>query len=334
LANFFQPDRDPAAARFTRPRCDGSDPAAPGWDSCAVRIVELSDHPGDMLKDAHRQRMAEQERAMDRYQKALAANRGRVERAREQRDRARAARRWLSWLRLALAVRRERRAAPSPPVAGARPTDREEIFKVGSDAERAAATELGRVLDDRWTLFAGYRNSRGEIDQLLLGPGGLTAIEVKYRNATVHCRGDDWWYKKFDRYDNMVERGPIEDGRGRSPSRQLNEPADALQRFLGSHGQQVAIGRVLVFTHPRSRVGTCHNPTVRVGTDVTAVARWLGAPSVAQTLTVEQIAAIGQLIVRDHANHNKPRASQPGATRTKPHPGQPTAKRTKRRPGR
>jgi hypothetical protein len=299
-----------------------------------VRIVELSDHPGDMLKNAHRQRVAEQERAMDRYEKALAASRGRVDRAREQRDQARAARRWLSWLRLALAVRRERRAAPSAPVADSRPSDREEIFKVGSDAERAAAAELGRVLDDQWTLFAGYRNSRGEIDELLLGPGGLTAIEVKYRNATVHCHGDDWWYEKFDRYNNMVERGPIEDGRGRSPSRQLNEPADALQRFLGSHGQQVSIGRVLVFTHPRSRVGTCRNPTVRVGTDIAAVARWASAPSAAQALDAERIAAIGQLIVRDHANHNKPHTGQPAAKRAKPHTGHSTARHNKRRPGR
>jgi hypothetical protein len=269
-----------------------------------VRIVELSDHPGDMLEDAHRERVAQQERATARYERALAAGHKRVQRARRQRDQARADHRWLAWLRWALAVRREKRNTPAPPSAGAQPSDREEILKVGSDAERAAAEELGRVLGEGWTLFAGYRNNRGEIDQLLLGPGGLTAIEVKYRNATVHCRGDDWWYEKFDRYGHPVERGRIEDRRGRSPSRQLNEPADALQRFLGSRGQQVAIGRVVLFTHPRSRVGTCHNPTVRVATDPGAVARWVSSPATGNTLSAEQTAAIERLIVRDHAHHN------------------------------
>jgi Nuclease-related domain len=323
-----------------------------------------------MLKDAHRQRMAEQERAMARYEKALAASRRRVERARDQRDQARAGRQWLSWLRWVLAVRRERRAAPSPPVAATTQlSDREKIYKVGSDAERAAAAELGDALGDEWTLFAGYRNQRGEIDQLLLGPGGLIAIEVKYRNATVHCHGDDWSYEKFDRYNNLVERGPIEDGRGRSPSRQLNEPADALQRFLGTRGQQVAIGRVLVFTHPRSRVGTCRNPTVRVATDPRAVARWASGPQAPGPLSAERIAAIERLIVhdhahhntdhahhntdhahhntdhahhntdhahhnKDHAHHNRPRTGQPPDRRNKPHPRQAGSRHNRRRRGR
>ena len=54
------------------------------------------------------------------------------------------------------------------------------------------ATELGRALDDGWTLLRGYRNRRGEIDQLLLGSRGLFAIEVKNLNATVHVDGDRW----------------------------------------------------------------------------------------------------------------------------------------------
>jgi len=41
-------------------------------------------------------------------------------------------------------------------------------------------------------LFSGYRNRRGEIDGLLLGPSGLFAYEVKYHNATVYISGDDW----------------------------------------------------------------------------------------------------------------------------------------------
>ena len=58
----------------------------------------------------------------------------------------------------------------------------------GIEGEQLVASGLGRVLDDEWTLIRGYRNRRGEIDHLLLGPRGLIAIEGKHRNATGSLR--------------------------------------------------------------------------------------------------------------------------------------------------
>jgi Nuclease-related domain len=72
------------------------------------------------------------------------------------------------------------------------PTDPEERIRAGIAGEQLAAVELGRALDDDWTPLHGYRNRRGEIDHLLLGPRGLFAIEVKNINATVHIDGDRW----------------------------------------------------------------------------------------------------------------------------------------------
>ena len=57
----------------------------------------------------------------------------------------------------------------------------------GIEGEQLVASGLGHVLNDEWTLIRGYRNKRGEIDHLLLGPHGLIAIEGKHRNALVHC---------------------------------------------------------------------------------------------------------------------------------------------------
>ena len=62
----------------------------------------------------------------------------------------------------------------------------------GIAGEQLVASGFGRVLNDEWTLIRGYRNRRGEIDHLLLGPRGLAAIEGKHRNALVHCDGDHW----------------------------------------------------------------------------------------------------------------------------------------------
>ena len=62
----------------------------------------------------------------------------------------------------------------------------------GIEGKQLVARGFGRVLNDEWTLIRGYRNRRGEIDHLLLGPRGLAAIEGKHRNALVHCDGDHW----------------------------------------------------------------------------------------------------------------------------------------------
>lgn len=267
--------------------------------------VELSNHPGDMLNDASRQREAAGKRALSRYEDELIQYRARVQAVRVKRDRARAQHRWGAWLRLAFATWTGKRRQPRRPVVVAGSTDTEERLKAGIAGEQLVAVELGRALDDDWTLLRGYRNRRGEIDHLLLGPRGLFAIEVKNLNATVHVDGDRWRADKYDNYGNLVEQRPIADRTGRSPSVQLNEPASALERFLRERGQPVAVQRVVVLTHRRSRLGTCRNPTVQVGTSAGYLLSLLG-DSAAQ-LGERQRTEIQRLIRHDHAFHDKGR---------------------------
>jgi hypothetical protein len=176
--------------------------------------------------------------------------------------------------------------------------------------EKRVEDGLARALGDDWTLFRGYRNRRGEIDHLLLGPGGLVAIEGKHRNATVHCDGDSWWFDKYDSYGNHKGEGKLNDQRGRSPSVQLNEPASELEKFLRQRGYPLAIHRVVLFTHDKSRLGSCRNPTVRVGTSPRDVIDLVnGSPL---NLGAAELAQIERLITRDHKYHEgrrPPRAS-------------------------
>src|SRR6476661_9580788 len=79
-----------------------------------MRVVELSNHPGDMLGDAARRRRAAEQRVLSVYEDELIRYRARVQTVRVRRDRARAGRRWWTWLRLSLAVRREKRGIPGP----------------------------------------------------------------------------------------------------------------------------------------------------------------------------------------------------------------------------
>jgi hypothetical protein len=271
-----------------------------------MHVVELSNHPGDMLDDASRRRVGAEKRALSVYQDELVRYRARVQAIRVKRDRARAGHRWWAWLRLSLSAWSEKRGVPRPPIPSAGHTDLEEKIIAGIAGEQLVATELGRALDDEWTLLRGYRNRRGEIDHLLLGPRGLFAIEVKNLNATVHVDGDRWRADKYDNYGNLVEQRPLTDRMGRSPSVQLNEPAEDLERFLAQRGQPAEVRRVVILAHRRSRLGTVRNPSVRVSTSAGDLLTFVSHSPGGQ-LGPRQRAEIQGLIQRDHDFHGKRR---------------------------
>lgn len=283
-----------------------------------MRTVELSNHPADALRIA-RQRRADCGQPTDaEYDEALARHKLLLRRAANARDRARARRQWIAWLRSALAVRKLRRLAPAPPSertagpgSGASPSDAEEKLAAGVAGEQQVAMELGHALGDEWVLMRGYCNRRGEIDHLLLGPPGLVAIESKHLNATVHCDGDSWRFEKYDRFSNLVARGSLSDRGGRSPSVQVNEPADLLEQFLRTRGGTITILRVVLLTHPSSRLGSCKHPSVHVATSALALARQLG--EMPPMLSAGHRARIEELIARDHRFHE---ARRPQARRT------------------
>jgi Nuclease-related domain len=311
-----------------------------------VRTIELSNHPADALRLARQRRAGGRPRGRAdgslrgpagggsqdsaEFAEALARHQLLVRRAANARDRARDHRRWLTWLRTMLAVRKLRRLTPVPrarsvqpqpparrsvpPQPPARraaspaPSDAEEKLAAGVTGEQWAAREFGRVLGDDWVLVRGYCNKRGEIDHLLLGPTGLIAIESKHLNATVSCDGDDWRFEKFDRAGNLVERGDLSDRGGRSPSVQLNEPADLLEEFLSTRVGKVTTLRVVLLTHPNSRRGKCRKPTVHIATSAASLADQL--KDMPPVLSASQRARIEELIARDHRYHEARRPSK------------------------
>jgi hypothetical protein len=267
-----------------------------------MRLVELSDHPGALLRDIRRARGADNRRAQVRYARELSDHETRVAQALARRDDARASRRWWAWIRAAFAAWAERRKAPRPGVADSAPTGQEESIAAGRAGEQLVATELGAALGDEWVLFRGYRNGRGEIDHLLLGPRGVFAVEVKYHNATVYVSGDDWQFDKFDRWGNRVGQGRVEDRTGRSPSVHLNEPADELEKFLRSRGQTVRITRIVILNHPRSRFGGQRAATVQVATSSRHILDLVRKSRL--ELDDGRVTQIASLIERDHRFHD------------------------------
>jgi Nuclease-related domain len=272
-----------------------------------MRMVLLSDHPADMLEQAKTRVSTQHQRAMARHESELRQHKAGVAKAEEARDQARERRRWLTWLRHALAVRRIRRQVPAPPEFATVPTDEQSRLAAGIAGERQVADELGRALGDDWVLMRGYKNRLGEIDHLLLGPAGLVAIEVKNINGTVHCEGDKWRVDKYDRYGNLVEQYDLVDKgrRQRSPSVQLNEPADLLEDFLHSRGEDVDVLRAVLLTHPRSRIGTCSRATVHIFTSTGDITRLV--KKVPQPLSAARLNRIGELVSGDHQYHARRR---------------------------
>jgi hypothetical protein len=284
-----------------------------------MHVVELSNHPGDMLDHVARRRVAAEKRVLAVHEDELIRYRARVRAIEVKRDRARARHSWWAWLRLSVAAWQEKRTLPRLPVSPAGHTeeghtDLEEKIRAGIEGEQLVATELGRALDDDWTLLRGYVNRRGEIDHLLLGPRGLFAIEVKNLNATVHVDGDRWRADKYDNYGNLVEQRLIVDRMGRSPSMQLNEPADDLERFLRERGQPVPVRRAVVLAHRRSAFGTVRHPTVMVGVSAAYVLALIGAAAGGQ-LDRGQRAEVQRLIRHDHDFHAKRRGPRSGLPR-------------------
>jgi hypothetical protein len=270
-----------------------------------MRVVPLSDHPGELLRRERQRGTKEQRLARSQFDTARRQHQAGLRRLEAKRDKARAKRRWLAWLMAALAIRRARRQAPAPPSLLTAMSDDEAKLAAGVKGEQAVADALGRSLNDDWVLLRGYRNRRGEIDHVLLGPGGLAAIEVKYVNGTVHCDGDRWRVVKFDNYGNKVEEYDLADRGSRSPSMQLNEPADELRDFLRSRGEDVDLLRVVQLTHDKSRIGTCRRATVSIFTKTDQITALM--KKVPQPLDAQRRKRIESLIVGNHRHHDRRR---------------------------
>ena len=142
--------------------------------------------------------------------------------------------------------------------------DDESRWRVGREGEDRLAEAFRRDLGDEWTLIKGYKNPGGEIDQILVGPPGVIAIEIKNYSGVARISGDRWTRDKYDRYGNLVASEPMADGGGRSPSVQVNAAASILQRFLNdwSSGAAGRVSRAVILTHDNLKSVKVSNPTV------------------------------------------------------------------------
>lgn len=270
-----------------------------------MKIVILSDHTQDKVQEAAGRRQVEFDDAMKAREDALRARQQRKDHYLAQLRMAWRARQWWAVVSGAMTVAFGALPhVPSHPML--RSAERDEIvYERGGEGEKRVRDHLARLLGDEWTLIMGYKNPKGEVDQILAGPSGVFALEIKFVNCTVHCDGDRWWRDKYDRYGNLVEANlSIADKRGRGPSRQLNEAADSLQQFLSRRIGEGRVRRAVVLSHDSSRIGTLLDVRVDL---VTTLASWDVRSFVGATTVLDDqgVARIVDTIRQDHDFHER-----------------------------
>ncbi|WP_045875779.1 nuclease-related domain-containing protein [Pseudofrankia sp. DC12] len=175
----------------------------------------------------------------------------------------------------------------------------------GVQGEQTLAWGLSE-LDDSWVMLRGYRNRRGETDHVLVGPLGVWMVEVKRRRIRLHVSGDDWWYEKISSRGYVVDKGWAVDGGGRSWSRQVNEIAFELARWLDKNRHYVPIRTAVMIMHDHAVLGDIINPTVSlIGTRPVELLEAMRTH--AFPLDEPTCDKIVDLIRRDHKFHGRQR---------------------------
>jgi hypothetical protein len=231
-----------------------------------VKIIVLSDHTADQLRMREEERQLRHEGLMQEYEGRLRARQVRIDDAGEKRRAAWKERRYLqalghaariAWNRYRKAV--ESRARPVKEQPGAE----DFIWRQGQEGEDSLTEFLSQTLDDQYIFVKGYKNAKGEIDGILLGPAGIHCMEVKNYKGTIHCDGDLWCRDKDDAWGNQVLfREQITDRAGRSPSVQLNESAERLEAFLRKVLPACKVSRHVIFTNEEACFGGLQDLTV------------------------------------------------------------------------
>jgi hypothetical protein len=269
-----------------------------------MRVEELSDHAGDQRRATNRQRNL-----------TLADRDGWEIRREEAHAEWEAARRAQPlWRRALRAPSSEVRAALERVTEAAVQAthadglsralvDREQSQTAGVEGERKLEIELASLSDD-WLMLRGYRNRRGETDCVLVGPGGVWAVEVKNRNAVLRVIDDDWSFEKLDSRGRVVNAGPATDGSGRTWARQVADVAEDLGRWLDRNGHAIEVHTAVMLVHHKARIAQCLRPGVDlVATEIAKLRDQLTRPGA--VLSAAERNAIGDLIRRDHRHYEE-----------------------------
>ena len=287
-----------------------------------MNVIQLSDHVGDQVKRYEAGRHQIEENLSAQYKTAVDQRKTEIREARSRIWRSLTS---LAFRDLVYAISDWSRAKqfPLPPKPHKlAPGDNECGYIAGREGEERVLRKLQKSLGKSWTALVGYKSSMGEIDIVAVGPDGIAAIEIKNKVGTISCNGDEWHRLKSGQWETMA------DAKGRSPSVQINECADQLERVLSQFGVSQHVARLVVLANPRSDYGRPFTTTVDwAGKLDDLKLRKVCRRHFRYRLESQQLSTICDAISRDHQIGTQKTASRRGPENQSPlfeesYPGQ------------
>jgi hypothetical protein len=107
--------------------------------------------------------------------------------------------------------------------------DQAENYRKGRRGEEKTVEALRASLDGRWSLVRNFEwpgSKRGDIDLILIGPGGIWAIEVKAYTGVIRNTGDRWERKTKKGWRKLATH----------PGEQARRNAAQLQAYFNDRG--------------------------------------------------------------------------------------------------
>ncbi|MEW5717448.1 MAG: NERD domain-containing protein [Chloroflexota bacterium] len=116
-------------------------------------------------------------------------------------------------------------------------------FRSGREGEETVAEKIRCAIDNRWTIFRNLHlpGHKDDLDIVLVGPGGVWAVEVKSTKSTLRVEGKNW--------EIQTRRGWM--ATGINPSNEVTQRAMQLNNYLQKQGIDRFVERAVALSVPQ-----------------------------------------------------------------------------------
>lgn len=117
------------------------------------------------------------------------------------------------------------------------------IVHLGLEGEQRIVDLLRNALDSRWTIYRNLKlpNRVADLDLVLVGPGGVWAVQVKAFRPAVRYAGGQWQYRASRAWRTIDPR--------QNPAKVAGQAAQ-LSQFLAKHGIQRWVETAIALAEP------------------------------------------------------------------------------------
>jgi hypothetical protein len=165
------------------------------------------------------------------------------------------------------------------------------VYSGGWQGEKQVIKLLGSILsDDYYQINDLYlRGGGGDIDHVVLAPGGIFVLETKNWSGRIICQGDTW-------------QRPGKRAFNSSPSHQVKYNAEKIKHIIENSkvtSADVCVEGIVVLANRNATVNLSH-PTVPV-LRLSELPNYILANGGSRRISSEQLEAIGRIIVAEKA---------------------------------